>query len=233
MMPVFESDDLEVLAFMLDLEPDLVHEISICLTEAEHRRAEGLAWNRDRRRFVAARGQLRHVLASRLGIKPTDIELEYGPQGKPHLSHRMPDRELRFSVSRSEEVAVIALSNAREVGVDIEAVHPVAEADDIAALCFPACEYASYRALHPEDRPEGFLRRWTRLEAISKALGCGLGQSTPLDDQDWATHTFVPTSGYVGTVVVQKRRAQALPFEFSQAHSAPSSIMQEVIGGPL
>ena len=61
----------------------------------------------------------------------------------------------------------VALSAKQEVGVDIEAVLPVPEADEIAALCLSASEYGSYTALGPEDRLEGFLRRWTRLEAIS------------------------------------------------------------------
>jgi 4'-phosphopantetheinyl transferase len=79
----------------------------------------------------------------------------------------------------------------------------VPEADDIAALCFSASEYESYNALGPEDRLEGFLRRWTRLEAISKALGCGLGHPKALDERDWAVHTLVPKPGYIGTVVVR------------------------------
>lgn len=203
-MPSLEKDDLEVVAIMLDAGPDVIREIGACLTEDERRRAGGLTWERDRRRFIATRGQLRHLLASKLGIPPSDVELEYGPQGKPRLSRRMPVRELRFGVTRSEDTAVIALSNTREVGVDIEAVRPVAEADDIAALCFSVPEYESYRALRPEDQPEGFFRRWTRLEAISKALGCGLGHPVPSDDRDWAVHTFVPKPEYIGTVVVQK-----------------------------
>ena len=78
MMPVLENDGLEVLAFMLDAEPDVIREIGDCLNEDERRRAEGLRLERDRRRFVATRGQLRHLLASRLGIPPSDVELEYG-----------------------------------------------------------------------------------------------------------------------------------------------------------
>src|SRR5712672_888073 len=108
-MPVFENDGLEVLAFMLDVEQEIIRGIGVCLNEEERRRAEGFRLERDRRRFVATRGQLRWVLASKLGISPSDVELEYGRLGKPHLSHRMPARDLRFSVSRSGDVAVIAL----------------------------------------------------------------------------------------------------------------------------
>ncbi|MEZ0168137.1 4'-phosphopantetheinyl transferase superfamily protein [Microvirga sp. TS319] len=188
---------------MLDERPEFVREMGTCLTEDERRRANNLTWERDRRRFVVTRGRLRHFLGSRLGIPPSDIELEYGPHGKPRLSRRMPAQGLHFGVSRSGDLAVIALSDAREVGVDIEEVRPVAEADDIAALCFSVAEQESYHTLPPGERPDGFMRRWTRLEAISKALGCGLGDPIPPGVRDWSLHTFIPKVGYIGTVVVQ------------------------------
>jgi 4'-phosphopantetheinyl transferase len=203
MMPVFENDGWEVLTFMLDVEQDTIREIGVCLNEEERRRAQGLRLERDRRRFVATRGQLRRVLASKLEISPSDVELEYGRLGKPRLSHRMPRRNLRFSVSRSEDVAAIAVSTRQELGVDIEAVLPVPEADEIASLSLSPSEFGSYAALGPQDRLEGFLLRWTRLEAVSKALGCGLGQSLAWDEKDWAVRRFVPKPGYIGTVVVR------------------------------
>lgn len=203
-MPVLEKDDLEVLAVMLDAEQDIICGMGVYLNEEERRRAERLRLELDRRRFVAARGQLRRVLAVKLGIPPSDVELEYGRLGKPRLSRRMPSCDLRFSVSRSGDVAVIALSTRQEVGVDIEAVLPVPEADEIAVLCFSASDYGSYAALDPGDRLEGFLERWTRLEAISKALGCGLGQPISWNEKDWAVQRFVPTPGYIGSVVVRK-----------------------------
>ena len=51
---------------------------------------------------------------------------------------------------------------------------------------------------------EVFLGRWTRLEAVSKALGCGLGQPISWDERDWAVRRFVPKPGYIGSVVVRK-----------------------------
>ncbi|UGY14263.1 4'-phosphopantetheinyl transferase family protein [Bradyrhizobium septentrionale] len=207
-VPVLESDGLEVLAFTLDVEPDIVRATGVCLNDGERRRAAGLRLERDRRRFVVARGQLRRVLASRLGIAPSAVEFEYGPLGKPQLSHRMHARDLRFSVSRSGDVGVIALSTTQEVGVDIEAVVPVPEADEIAALCFSASEYGSYTALGPEDRLAGFFRRWTRLEAVSKTLGCGLGQPVSWDEKDWLVRRFVPLSGYIGSVVIRNWRSR-------------------------
>ncbi|MBR1205574.1 MULTISPECIES: 4'-phosphopantetheinyl transferase superfamily protein [unclassified Bradyrhizobium] len=203
-VPVLEDDGLEVLACMLDVKHDIIRGLGAFLNEAERRRGEGLKSERDRRRFIVSRGQLRQILASRLGVSPSDVELEYGRLGKPQLSHRMPSRNLHFSVSRSEDLAVVALSTGQEIGVDIEAVLPVPEADEIAALCFSASDYESYAALGPDDQLEGFFRRWTRLEAISKGLGCGLGYPSSWDEKDWVVRSFVPKTGYLGSVVVRK-----------------------------
>ncbi|MGO4527359.1 4'-phosphopantetheinyl transferase superfamily protein [Microvirga sp. 2MCAF35] len=203
--PAPEDEDLEVFVFELDAVPEMIDGIAACLTDDEYRRAERLVSDRDRQRFITTRGLVRHILAARLGIAPARIEFEYGPQGKPILSSRMPAGDLHFSVSRSEDAAAVALSTNREVGVDIEAVRPVPEADQIASLCFSASEHDTYLALRTEERLTGFLQRWTRLEAISKAEGCGLGQPISSNERDWSVHAFIPSPGYIGTVVVQKR----------------------------
>lgn len=203
MTPIFANECVEVMLLMVDLAPEAIRDLNLCLSEDERRRAGGLRLERDRNRFIATRGRLRHLLASKLAIRPDEVELEYNPYGKPLLSRRMPRRGLQFSVSRSGEVAVIAHSKSREVGIDLEEVLPVPEADDIAALSFSDTEYRSYVALRPEHRLRGFLERWTRLEAISKAVGCGLGDAIPADEQEWTTHTFVPSPRYIGAVVVR------------------------------
>lgn len=200
--PAPASDDLEVITFDLDAGPDAICEFATCLIVEERRRADRFARERDRRRFVAARGHLRRLLSSRIGLPPSDIELEYGPHGKPRLSRRMPRQELRFSVSRSEDVAVVALSLSGDIGVDIEALRPVPEADAIASLCFSAPDYASYLALPPESRMSGFLERWTRLEALCKAEGCGLGLPPPNGGMTRVARRIVPKSGFVGAVVL-------------------------------
>lgn len=41
-MPVFKNDGLEVLAFMLDVEQDIIRQIGVCLNDEERRRAQGL-----------------------------------------------------------------------------------------------------------------------------------------------------------------------------------------------
>jgi 4'-phosphopantetheinyl transferase len=209
----------------LDTGPEAVRASATLLSEAERQRASRFAFDRDRRRFIVARAHLRGLLAARLGTRPESVELAYGPRGKPELSRRFADSELRFNVSHSEDVAVFAFALRREIGVDVEAVRAIPDADDIAARFFSRRENEAYRALHRRDRALGFFNCWTRKEAFIKARGDGLHypldrfdvsltpgepanllrvESTPGEDCEWTLHGFVPQPGFVGAVVVQK-----------------------------
>jgi 4'-phosphopantetheinyl transferase len=95
-------------------------------------------------------------------------------RGKPALSRRFANSDLRFNVSHSEDVAVYAFSRGREIGVDVEAVRELRDADDIAVRFFSRRENEAYLALDPRDRLLGFFNCWTRKEAFIKALGDGL-----------------------------------------------------------
>jgi 4'-phosphopantetheinyl transferase len=132
---------------------------------------------------------------------------------------------LRFNMSHSGDIAVYALSSRREVGVDVEEIRPLADADTIAERFFSRREHAEYRALPPGDRPLGFFQCWTRKEAFIKALGEGL--SHPLDSFDvslapglpakllyvrpgpgikpsWRLQSFSPAPGFVAAIAAEE-----------------------------
>jgi 4'-phosphopantetheinyl transferase len=221
----FAGGTVEVVSMGLDAEPAAVNEFALCLSDEERLRASRFVFERDRCRFIVGRARLRYLLASRLGVQPDAIELIYGAHGKPALSRRFAGSDLRFNVSHSEGVAVYAFSHGREIGVDVEALRELRDADDLAARFFSAHENEAYLALRPRDKPVGFLNCWTRKEAFIKALGEGL--SHPLDRFDvslapgepakllrvgcvsgeaceWTMHELVLGPGFIGAVVAQK-----------------------------
>jgi 4'-phosphopantetheinyl transferase len=224
-------DAVEVVATRLDAAPEAVGELHGLLSDQEKRRASRMALGRDRRRFIVARGRLRQLLGARLGVRPESVELVYGAHGKPALAPRFADADLRFNVSHCDDVAAYVLAfgggrGGREIGIDIEAVRVMNDADDLAARFFSDGERAAYRALEPPERPLGFFNCWTRKEAFIKALGDGLGY--PLDRFDvsltpgeearilrvghvsgngcgWRMLTFSPAPGFVGAVVTESK----------------------------
>ena len=191
----------EVVVARLDPGPEETRSLQALLSDAERQRAERFRFARHRRRFIVARARLREFLAARLGVRPERVELAYGENGKPRLA----DEALRFNVSHCDDVAVFAFSSTHEVGVDVEAIRPVREADAIAAQFFTERERETYAALSPRERVLGFLRLWTRKEAFVKALGAGF--SVPLERLDlsaaphgWRLQSFFPLRGFIAAL---------------------------------
>jgi 4'-phosphopantetheinyl transferase len=158
---------------------DALHGDISVLSEDELERAARFRFERDRRRFVAARSTLRSLLASYLDSSPGDIAFAYGRYGKPAV----PGSELSFNVSHSGSCALFAFGPEFELGVDVELLDSARPDDDLVAESFfSPREVETLRSHSPSARPRAFLRCWTRKEAFIKARGDGL--SLPLQDFD-------------------------------------------------
>lgn len=161
-----------VALWALDLDDwSAVHPVSgLSVNEAE--RAARLRFDLDRQRYVAGRQAMRWLLAERLGRKPSELILANGPRGKPVLKGR--DAWLEFNLSHSRAQALYGLSDGPPIGVDIEELRTLDDAEALARSHFSATEFARWSSHSPADRPAAFLRCWTRKEACLKALGLGL-----------------------------------------------------------
>jgi 4'-phosphopantetheinyl transferase len=193
------AEGFEVVLARLTATEREIQELRACLSETEHKRAARFRFEHLRRRFIVARARLRQVLGAQLGVAPRALELAQGADGKPRLA----GGELHFSVSHCDEVALIGISPVT-IGVDIEALRPVAEADAIAEQVFSPRERDRYAMLAPLDRPLAFLRCWTRKEALVKAVGGGLAAARARADTElapgWWLHTFFPLRGFIAAV---------------------------------
>jgi 4'-phosphopantetheinyl transferase len=145
------------------------------LSPDETDRASRFHFERDRRRFAAARGVLRALLGRYLGVDPSALVFAYGRHGKPSLAP--PWEGLHFNVSHSSDVALVALGTDHEIGVDVEHERPVAEMDSIRQRHFSPRENAEMDRLPESDRGHAFFLCWTRKEAFIKAVGDGLSHA--------------------------------------------------------
>jgi len=152
------------------------------LTAEEKERAARFHFDRDRDRFVVARGNLRDILARYLHQRASELQIGYGDEGKPAVPPDSTGRSLSFNLSHSEDLAVLALGWDRNIGIDVERIRHDMEHEDIARSHFSACEVSSLVGLAPPDRVDGFFLAWTRKEAYVKA--CGGGLQVPLDSFD-------------------------------------------------
>lgn len=221
----FADEDVEVVSVRLDVTRDALRSAAALLSNDERQRASRFAFERDRNRFLAARGRLRELLAARLGVAPAAVQLVYGARGKPALSPHFADAELHFNVSHCGDVAAYAFARRREVGVDVEHVRLMPDSDEIAARFFSRRENEAYRALDPRDKLVGFFNCWTRKEAFVKATGCGLGDPLDFfdvslapsepprilrvndrtgDDCGWSLASFSPAPRFVAALVTKR-----------------------------
>lgn len=150
------------------------------LSADELARADRFRFSRDRQMFVVTRAVLRRLIGRYSGVAPSEVHFSYGLWGKPSLGVAGAGPEgLRFNVSHSGDLALLAFARGRDVGVDLERERPIPEGHAIAESQFSTRERAVLLRHAPAERSRAFLGCWTRKEALLKATGNGL--SIPLD----------------------------------------------------
>ncbi len=205
----------------LDAQTTSLEVLAACLSAEERRRAERFAREADQRRFIVSHAAQRMILGRYLGISPTDVAFTCRLGGKPELATATGKLPLRFNLSHSGEMALVALTLDQEVGVDIEHVRPI-DASGIIERFFARGECDAWRALPPWEQTAAFFRCWTRKEAYLKARGVGLSsgldrfevsfspneaaqllRADPADAAtDWRIYDVSPNEEYLAACVV-------------------------------
>jgi 4'-phosphopantetheinyl transferase len=195
------------------------------LSADEHTRASQFRFDRDRRRWVAARVLLRRVLGEYLGCAPSNLTFTYSAHGKPMIA----GDPVRFNLSHAGDLAVCATSPIAEIGIDVEHIRSIEGIEALFRSISSVREYSAFRLLSPAQRTRAFFETWTVKEACVKAMGTGL--TTPLAEievprlghsqrgitwgpDSWSVFTFIPRPRYVG----------ALAFRTPPGHSVRAEI---------
>lgn len=235
---VLDAHEIHVWRVTLDQPDWLVEHLRPWLATDELARAGRFHFDRDRVHFIVGRGALRSILSGYLGVEPSQLQFEYGLHGKPALAALCG--KLCFNVSHSKGLGLCTVSRQSELGVDLEYIRPVADAERIAERFFSAQENAVLQSLPVSQRQAAFFNCWTRKEAFIKAIGEGL--SRPLDQFDvsvapgeparflsiggsseeawrWSLFSLAPGPNYVGALAVERRDWQLACWEWEMPHA--------------
>ena len=219
-----KRDEVHVWWASLDPSASHVQRLAQLLSADEYMRAERFHFERDRKRFIVGRGLLRTILGRYLQTEPSRLQFRYTFHGKPALTEAFDGDMVNFNVSHSQGLALYAVTRGREIGVDLECVRPISDAEQIAGRFFSARENAVFRTLPARKKLAAFFNCWTRKEAYLKAIGDGLAR--PLDQFDvslapgeparllhtegdpqevsrWILQELTPAPGYVATLAVE------------------------------
>lgn len=210
----------------LDVSPETSAGLYATLTSDERNRSARLRFERDRRRFTVAHGVLRDLLGRYLGTHPGQIRFVYNAFGKPRLGPEFGSR-LRFNLSHSADLALIAIAADADIGVDLEYIRAQPDYAEIARRFFSAAEVDHLHRLPSHLHTQAFFGCWTKKEAYVKACGEGLAipltsfsvplttgpAHTPVDlygasrdtapARRWSLYTLQPAPGYIGALAIE------------------------------
>jgi 4'-phosphopantetheinyl transferase len=226
-IPPLAADTVHVWTCLLSHYESYAKELDRLLSREERTRLERFAFERDRRRFALSHGFLRLILSSYAGEAPERLQFDQSPRGKPCLVQQRSGVDLRFSLSHSGAIALIAVTSARELGVDVEEMRADVHDVELAQRFFAPGESRLIAEATGERRRAMFYRYWTAKEAFLKGRGGGL--SDGLDrfevlwepdlrsarvklvdsgtiDPQWQVRELIVANGAIGAVAVEGDR---------------------------
>jgi 4'-phosphopantetheinyl transferase len=219
-------DEVHCWCVSLDVAPETSARLHAILDSGERYRLARLRFRRDREQFIASHGILRHLLGRYLQNSPERISYRFNALGKPELNLPVGSR-LKFNLSHSNTLALIAIAAEANVGVDLERIPSGSDHLDIARSFFSAAETDQLSALPARRQAKAFALCWTRREACVKVCGGSLaiameGLSAPVADEAspgpvevrvpahehspeirCSVFTLQPAAGYVGALAVE------------------------------
>jgi len=211
--PFLHVGQISVLTLNYDSTDSIIENSLNLLSIKERDRASRFRFENDRQEFLKRRIFLREVLAGITGLPMGSIELSEDMHGKPMCSQLSIELNCFFSCSSSNNLAVIAIANGYELGVDIQHIPIHYELNDLPGHLFSENER---KVISSSVEPEKVLCKiWTKKEAIAKLTGSGLKfEELDLIDTTPSDFIHVPSALFDEKLLVQ---SFAIQEEFSSA----------------
>jgi len=145
---------------------------------------------------LVVREVAKRVLAVHAGVAVDVIEIYAAPKGKPLLRN---DESLHFSISHSRGIALLAVTRVAAVGVDLEQMRAVPNAETILRRFFPHEDLNAI--LSDDNRDFRFMQAWTRSEARVKVRGASVWEAATPDPASVVRGLDAP-DGFVASIAV-------------------------------
>ncbi|MFG3282478.1 4'-phosphopantetheinyl transferase family protein [Streptomyces sp. NPDC048111] len=121
--------------------------------------------------YAASRLLLKYAAGAVLRCDPLQLELTYGPTGRPYL--RGFD-QIDISLSHTGDLLLVGLTTRGLIGVDAERMDRPLYRDGLDRHVCTPYELITLAALDERERNSSLVRLWTLKEAYSKAIGQGM-----------------------------------------------------------
>ena len=145
---------------------------------------------------ATVRGAARSIIGVQIRVPASEIELFDTPKGKPYLRN---DPGMHFSISHSRGISMIAVTRVAPVGVDVEQLRVVPNAETILRRFFT--HEAIDEILSDDRRDLRFVEAWTRAEARVKARGASVWEAATIGPDTVVRQIDAP-EGFAAAVAV-------------------------------
>jgi len=171
-IPQLATGEVHVWRIDLDIPDDRWQALRSLLVADELAKAERFHFAKHRRRHTVSHAALRILLGQYLARPPRGIAFSYNTHGKPRLADE--DQKIKFNLSHTEDIMLVAFVLDSEIGIDIEAVTRHVDYMGVGQRWFSALEGRTLQSLPEQERIDAFFRAWCRKEAYIKARGEGM-----------------------------------------------------------
>ncbi|MEB3309365.1 MAG: 4'-phosphopantetheinyl transferase superfamily protein [Snowella sp.] len=219
------EQQVQVWWFELNPPDSFVEPLVALLSEDEITRANRYQFPHLRTRYQVAHGILRILLGNYLNLHPQHIEFIYSDRGKPQLAAHCNPLNLQFNLSHSDNLALVGIGYNQRLGVDVECLRSLKNAELLAQRFFSPTEAKLFKPVNPQTQEQIFFQLWTAKEAYLKATGEGIAggldqveigltplrflkcPQSPNPDPQWALQSFsIEPDGknyYLGAIAVE------------------------------
>ncbi|HVN52768.1 MAG TPA: 4'-phosphopantetheinyl transferase superfamily protein [Anaerolineaceae bacterium] len=233
--PVLTTGQIHLWRASLDLPYKTIQRLEDLLSQEEIDHAQKFHYKKDQVHFVTAHGMLRTILGHYLQTPASEIRYAFNRYGKPHLKNNLPGHNVKFNLSHSGNLALIAVTLDREIGVDLEHILPKLCDLQIADRFFAPREVGVLQEMDPQERQVAFFKFWTCKEAYIKARGEGLSialdafevsftpgvsfvqlevHENPIESWRWSLISISLGSEYMGALAVEDGDLKLSCFEW-------------------
>jgi len=169
-----EEGEIHLWLSYLNLHEARLKHLYPLLDAKEKERSERFKFYKHRKRFIASHGFMRSVLSLYLNMPAQQLEFNLRKQGKPELVLTKEQPKLHFNLSHSNNLALLAIRQSHEVGIDVEFMERKNEWGKVIKRFFTEPEQKAIFSLPEDQQRTAFFKVWTRKEAHMKVTGQGL-----------------------------------------------------------
>ena len=176
--------------------------LSRFISADEVTKAAGFKKSKDTQKYILRHGMTRAVLGQYIKKDPREIRFVHDGSGKPNLDPEGDAHDIRFSLSRTDEMVCLGISKKSRIGLDIVKSDSRYPFFATAQYLFTPGERRWIAQMTPRGQHVRFFRIWSLKEALLKATGGDVHMMKDTDVSGIMTNHFL--DGYYPVSIGKK-----------------------------